>query len=48
MLIVGLGHPDPATRDQLVAMTGLAVDAVEVIVAEGPGAAMTRFNTRPG
>jgi hypothetical protein len=33
---------------RLDAMTGVAADAVERIVAEGPGAAMSWFNMRSG
>ena len=43
-----LGHPEPADLERLHAMTELAADAVERIVAEGAPAAMTRFNTRSG
>jgi peptidyl-tRNA hydrolase, PTH1 family len=43
-----LSVPDPAVGERLEAMTGVAADAVESILAEGADAAMTRFNTRGG
>jgi PTH1 family peptidyl-tRNA hydrolase len=41
-----LGRPEPADLERLDAMAELAADAVEVVIAEGVGAAMTRFNRR--
>jgi peptidyl-tRNA hydrolase, PTH1 family len=43
-----LSSPDAAMRERLEAMTGVAADAVERIVDEGAGAAMTWFNMRSG
>ncbi len=43
-----LSGPGPDVRERLDAMTELAVDAVECIVADGAGVAMTRFNRRGG
>jgi len=42
-----LRAPGKAERDSLAVAAEVAADAVEVIAAEGPGAAMTRFNTDP-
>jgi len=41
-----LGHPEPDDLERLDAMAELAADAVELVVAEGVGTAMTRFNRR--
>ncbi|HEX8930004.1 MAG TPA: aminoacyl-tRNA hydrolase [Actinomycetota bacterium] len=41
-----LGRPEPEDLERLDAMAGLAADAVELVVAEGVGTAMTRFNRR--
>jgi PTH1 family peptidyl-tRNA hydrolase len=43
-----LSSPEAAVRERLDAMTEVAADAVERIVAEGPEAAMTWFNMRSG
>jgi len=41
-----LGRPEPADLERLDAVAELAADAVELVVAEGVGTAMTRFNRR--
>ena len=41
-----LTQPDPADLDRLDTTAELAADAVELVVAEGAGTAMTRFNQR--
>jgi PTH1 family peptidyl-tRNA hydrolase len=41
-----LGRPSKADRDALAAMVVEAADAVEVLVTDGPEAAMNRFNCR--
>lgn len=41
-----LGRPEPADLERLDATAELAADAVELVVAEGAGTAMTRFNQR--
>lgn len=41
-----LGRPEPADLERLDAMAELAADAAELVVAEGVGTAMTRFNRR--
>jgi len=39
-----LGAPTKAERDELDVVVEVAADAVEVLVCEGPRAAMNRFN----
>jgi PTH1 family peptidyl-tRNA hydrolase len=41
-----LGRPGPADVERLDASAELAADAVDLVVAEGAGTAMTRFNQR--
>jgi peptidyl-tRNA hydrolase, PTH1 family len=41
-----LGRPEPDDLERLDAMAELAADAVELVVAEGVGTAMTWFNRR--